>query len=74
MAPTEENWAPLAFNLVTPLKVSGAKFSADAGKDRAAGVKRIDLCLGTSATQGRDRLSVHRTATEKSWLQRVQHL
>lgn len=43
MAPTEENQAPLAFNLVTPLKVSGAKFSAGAGKDRAAGVKRIPL-------------------------------
>lgn len=43
MAPVKENWAPLAFNLVSPLKVSGAKFSAGAGEDRAAGVNQIPL-------------------------------
>lgn len=34
---------PLAYNLVTPLKVLGAKFSAGAGEDRAAGVNQIPL-------------------------------
>lgn len=43
MAPVKENRAPRAFNLVTPLKVSGATFSGGAGENGAAGVNRIPL-------------------------------
>lgn len=38
MAPVKENWVPLAFNLFALLKVSGARFSADAVEEGAAGV------------------------------------
>lgn len=38
MEPVKENWVPLAFYLFALLKVSGARFSADAVEEGAAGV------------------------------------